>query len=227
MTLLRNSRVSVAAMLLLASTGIAHASGPIKITASDAGAGDNFGRAVSLDGDTMIVGAIQDDDGGSDAGARVNRHLVQAAQQAGIPVGLGSMRVLLKHPDLFDHFYVKPLAPDVPVWANLSAAQLQHCRTVELTEWLKRLEVQALVLHCNVGQEQCCRGQNAEGTGDEQAKHPVGNSFHDFAAFPWGRGGFPVRDKGPSSAPETNCRTIASWDSRISSGVPIATMRPS
>jgi isopentenyl-diphosphate delta-isomerase len=92
--------------------------------------------------------------GGSDAGARVNRHLVQAAQQAGIPVGLGSMRVLLKHPDLFDHFHVKPLAPDVPVWANLSAAQLQHCNTEDLTEWLKRLEVQALVLHCNVGQEQ-------------------------------------------------------------------------
>jgi len=92
--------------------------------------------------------------GGSDAGARVNRHLVQAAQQAGIPVGLGSMRVLLKHPDLFDHFYVKPLAPDVPVWANLSAAQLQHCNAEDLTEWLKRLEVQALVLHCNAGQEQ-------------------------------------------------------------------------
>lgn len=92
--------------------------------------------------------------GGSEAGARVNRHLVQAAQQAGMPVGLGSMRVLLKHPDLFDHFYVKPMAPDVPVWANLSAAQLLHCQTTDLIEWLKRLEVQALVLHCNVGQEQ-------------------------------------------------------------------------
>lgn len=92
--------------------------------------------------------------GGSDTGARVNRHLVQAAQHAGIPVGLGSMRVLLKHPDLFDHFYVKKLAPDVPVWANLSAAQLQHCKAEDLIEWLKRLEVQALVLHCNAGQEQ-------------------------------------------------------------------------
>jgi len=92
--------------------------------------------------------------GGSEAGARVNRHLVQAAQQSGIPVGLGSMRVLLKHPDLFDHFHVKPLATDVPVWANLSAAQLPQCRADTLIEWLKRLEVQALVLHCNVGQEQ-------------------------------------------------------------------------
>jgi isopentenyl-diphosphate delta-isomerase len=92
--------------------------------------------------------------GGSEAGARINRHLVQAAQQAGIPVGLGSMRVLLQDPELFEQFHVKPLAPDVPVWANLSAAQLQYLRTETLIEWLKRLEVQALVLHCNVGQEQ-------------------------------------------------------------------------
>jgi isopentenyl-diphosphate delta-isomerase type 2 len=92
--------------------------------------------------------------GGSDAGARVNRHLVQAAQQTGIPVGLGSMRVLLRHPDLLEHFSVKPLAPDVPVWANLSTTQLLHLATGDLIEWLKRLEVQALVLHCNVGQEQ-------------------------------------------------------------------------
>jgi len=92
--------------------------------------------------------------GGSETGARVNRHLVQAAQQSGIPVGLGSMRVLLRNPELIEHFHVKPLAPGVPVWANLSGAQLQHLQTGILIEWLKRLEVQALVLHCNVGQEQ-------------------------------------------------------------------------
>ncbi len=92
--------------------------------------------------------------GGSEAGARINRHLVQAAQQTGIPVGLGSMRVLLQNPELFGQFHVKPLAPDVPIWANLSAAQLQHLSAETLVEWLKRLEVQALVLHCNVGQEQ-------------------------------------------------------------------------
>lgn len=93
--------------------------------------------------------------GGADAALRVNQHLVRAAQQAGIPVGLGSMRVLLKHPELFDHFQVKSLAPDVPVWANLGAAQLPSLPVGDLIEWLKRLEVQALVLHCNVGQELC------------------------------------------------------------------------
>lgn len=91
--------------------------------------------------------------GGSQAGVRINRHLVQAAQHCGIGVGLGSMRVLFKHPDLFDQFHVKPLAPDVPVWANLGAAQLLCTNLTELSTWLERLEVQSLVLHCNVGQE--------------------------------------------------------------------------
>ncbi len=40
-----------------------------KLTASDAAAGDNFGYSVSLSADTAIIGAIYDDDGGSDSGA--------------------------------------------------------------------------------------------------------------------------------------------------------------
>jgi isopentenyl-diphosphate delta-isomerase type 2 len=92
--------------------------------------------------------------GGSEAGARTNRHLVQAAQQTGIPIGLGSMRILLRDPELMHHFHMKEMAPDVPIWANLSVTQLSEIRANDLVEWLKRLEVQALVLHCNPGQEQ-------------------------------------------------------------------------
>jgi hypothetical protein len=40
-----------------------------KLTASDAGPGDNFGRYVSVSGNVAIVGAWKDDDGGPDAGA--------------------------------------------------------------------------------------------------------------------------------------------------------------
>ena len=40
-----------------------------KLTASDAAAGDRFGYSVSISGDTIVVGAHTDDDGGSDAGA--------------------------------------------------------------------------------------------------------------------------------------------------------------
>lgn len=40
-----------------------------KLTASDAAGGDNFGVAVSLHGDTAVVGSIFDDDSGRDSGA--------------------------------------------------------------------------------------------------------------------------------------------------------------
>ncbi len=92
--------------------------------------------------------------GGSEAGVRTNRNLVRAAQQTGIPVGLGSMRILLRDPELLPHFQLKDLAPDVPIWANLSVTQLGDLPAAKLVDWLKRLEVQALVLHCNTGQEQ-------------------------------------------------------------------------
>ena len=41
----------------------------VKITASDAQAGDTFGRSVSISGDYAIVGAYMEDAGGGDAGA--------------------------------------------------------------------------------------------------------------------------------------------------------------
>ena len=41
----------------------------LKLTASDAAAGDWFGGAVAVDGDTIVVGARRDDDGGSDSGS--------------------------------------------------------------------------------------------------------------------------------------------------------------
>lgn len=39
------------------------------LTASDASAGDNFGYSVSLNGNTSVIGAFQDDDAGADSGS--------------------------------------------------------------------------------------------------------------------------------------------------------------
>ena len=41
----------------------------IRDRSSDLEAGDKFGRAVAIDGDTIVVGAYAEDTGGSDAGA--------------------------------------------------------------------------------------------------------------------------------------------------------------
>ena len=91
--------------------------------------------------------------GGSGRGRSANRALAAAAQRAGIAIGIGSIRPLLQDEATFGDFHVKPLAPDVPVLANLGAVQLRDLRTHTLRQMLQRLEVQALVVHLNAGQE--------------------------------------------------------------------------
>lgn len=91
--------------------------------------------------------------GGSESGFTANKLLARAAQELGIPVGLGSIRVLLTHEELFEHFHIKSLAPDVPVLANIGAVQIRDGDTARLLALVERLEAQALVVHLNAGQE--------------------------------------------------------------------------
>lgn len=91
--------------------------------------------------------------GGSAEGYQVNKLLAQAAQQAGVPVGMGSIRILFRKPEVLDHFRLKTLAPDVPVFANIGGVQLRDMEQREILEMVKRLEVDAVVVHLNPGQE--------------------------------------------------------------------------
>ena len=91
--------------------------------------------------------------GGSARGLAANRALAEAAQRTGIPVGVGSIRVLFEKPELVPHFDLKPLAPDVPVLANLGAAQIRSFDQGLIEDMLVRLGVQSLVVHLNPGQE--------------------------------------------------------------------------
>ena len=91
--------------------------------------------------------------GGSGKGLEANHGLARAAQATGLPVGVGSFRVLFDHPELAPHFRLKSLAPDVPVLANIGAVQVRDRQAAEILEWVRRLEVQALVVHLNPGQE--------------------------------------------------------------------------
>ncbi len=50
-------------------TGWADSNTAAKLTASDGAAGDEFGHSVAVDGDTVVVGAYQDDDYGTSSGS--------------------------------------------------------------------------------------------------------------------------------------------------------------
>ena len=92
--------------------------------------------------------------GGTAEAQRINAHLAEGAQAAGIAMGLGSLRAALEDPHLADTFRIRSLAPDILLFANLGAAQLQAdlgpdaCqRAVDLTH------ADALIIHLNPLQE--------------------------------------------------------------------------
>jgi len=92
--------------------------------------------------------------GGTEDAARINRTLAEAAQASGIAMGLGSQRVAIEQPELIPTFQVRAVAPDILLFANLGAIQLNyglgvdHClRAVEM------VEADALILHFNALQE--------------------------------------------------------------------------
>ena len=61
-----------------------------KLTASDGAAGDEFGRSVSIDGDTMVIGAYLDDDAAASSGsAYVFVNLPVLVVQGDITAGIG------------------------------------------------------------------------------------------------------------------------------------------
>lgn len=92
--------------------------------------------------------------GGTEDGGRINRTLASAAQETGIAMGLGSQRAALEHPHLAPTFQVREAAPDILLFANLGAVQLnygfglEHCQRAVDT-----IKADALILHLNPLQE--------------------------------------------------------------------------
>ncbi len=91
--------------------------------------------------------------GGSDHGYNVNKELARAAQACGIPVGMGSIRIIFRKPEVIEHFQLKRYAPDVPVFANIGGVQLIEMDHDVIYEGVRRLEVQGIAVHLNPGQE--------------------------------------------------------------------------
>ncbi|WP_032627731.1 type 2 isopentenyl-diphosphate Delta-isomerase [Pseudomonas syringae] len=93
--------------------------------------------------------------GGAERSAAINRHLAQAAQELGIAMGVGSQRVSLR--SKHDHGLTRELrrfAPDVPLLANIGAAQLLEQDGLDLARRaVDALQANALIIHLNPLQE--------------------------------------------------------------------------
>ncbi len=109
--------------------------------------------------------------GGSRKAYTMNKRFAEAAQQFGIPVGLGSIRILLENNALLPDFQLKNIAPSVPLLANLGAAQLLSIHISELQDMLKELKADAIVLHLNPAQELCQENGERNFRGIQEAIH--------------------------------------------------------
>ncbi|NJN43422.1 MAG: type 2 isopentenyl-diphosphate Delta-isomerase, partial [Anaerolineae bacterium] len=92
--------------------------------------------------------------GGTEEAAQINRTLAEAAQATGIAMGLGSQRAAIEHPELAETFHVRDIAPDILLFANLGAVQLNYGYGLdECRRAVDMIEADALILHFNAVQE--------------------------------------------------------------------------
>jgi isopentenyl-diphosphate Delta-isomerase len=92
--------------------------------------------------------------GGTERARQINLCLAEAAQSARIALGLGSQRAALEDSALASTYDVRRVAPDILLFANLGAVQLNYGYGIdECRRALDMVQADALILHFNVLQE--------------------------------------------------------------------------
>lgn len=92
--------------------------------------------------------------GGTARARTINLILAEAAQAAGMAMGLGSMRAAIEDSALAVTYQVRQVAPDIPLFANLGAVQLNYGYGLdECHRAVAMVEADALILHFNALQE--------------------------------------------------------------------------
>lgn len=92
--------------------------------------------------------------GGTDEATAINHRLAEAAQAAGIALGVGSQRGAVEQPILAATFRVRDAAPDILLFANIGAVQLNRGYGVDqCRRAVEMIGADALILHLNPLQE--------------------------------------------------------------------------
>jgi isopentenyl-diphosphate delta-isomerase len=107
-----------------------------------------FGKKI---GSPILISSMT---GGTDQANNINRILATAAQEMRIAMGVGSQRIAIEHPEDAHSFQVRKYAPDILLFANLGAIQLNYgYGRDECLRAIDMIEADALVLHFNSLQE--------------------------------------------------------------------------
>lgn len=92
--------------------------------------------------------------GGTEEAFHINCVLAEAAQHCGIAMGLGSQRAAIENPKLEYSFQIRKIAPNILLFANLGAIQLNYSYGIDQCKRaVDMVEADALILHLNPLQE--------------------------------------------------------------------------
>ncbi len=92
--------------------------------------------------------------GGTEQAKMINYRLAKVAQEYKIAMGVGSERVAVENPKVAETFAIRSLAPDILLFANLGAVQLNYDYGIDQCQQaIDILQADALILHLNPLQE--------------------------------------------------------------------------
>jgi isopentenyl-diphosphate Delta-isomerase len=104
--------------------------------------------------------------GGASEAERINKRLAAGAQALGIAMGLGSQRAGLEDASVARTFQVRDVAPNILLFANLGAVQLNYAYTIDhCRRVVEMIGADALILHLNAIQEAVQSGGNTNWQG--------------------------------------------------------------
>lgn len=107
-----------------------------------------FGKVL---GAPLLISSMT---GGTTEAFKINQQLAEVAHHYNLAMGVGSQRVAIEKPELMSTFAVRSIAPDILLFANLGAVQLNyHYGLPECQQLIDQLEADALILHLNPLQE--------------------------------------------------------------------------
>lgn len=92
--------------------------------------------------------------GGTDEAETINLRLAEAAYVMRVAMGVGSQRAAIEHPEQAKTFQVRRVAPDILLFANLGAVQLNYGYGIDqCRKAVDMIQADALILHLNPLQE--------------------------------------------------------------------------
>ncbi|MBU5678865.1 MAG: type 2 isopentenyl-diphosphate Delta-isomerase [Candidatus Aenigmatarchaeota archaeon] len=92
--------------------------------------------------------------GGAKIAERINKNLAKAAENLNLAMGVGSQRAAIENKDLEKTYYVRDVAPNIFLIANLGVIQLNYGYGIkEVKRAIDMIDANAIALHLNALQE--------------------------------------------------------------------------